>query len=435
MNQNRDIATSLAAEILKEKQDVTDQNVLPLDGFSDDAQSIIREFAARQGTNTNYTASVFLCLIGALAGKNLKSIYDWGNKNWPNYGQLFVCMLGGVSQGKSPALREFMEAIEDLDDEWDSKYIEYYKTWKNECKLAAQKKEEEPEKPTRTKLRVIGTTPEGLKKVMSENQKGIILVEDELIHFHRTFDKFSKGDSVGDLVKAWGCQTIDEDRAREDHPYPKIRDPFLSFIAGTQPDNLASIFGKYIPDGYPQRWLFVFPNEKEQWSEGLGMGQQKWRRIVDSILRMQPSVFRFDQYSAVLLEKFDEDKGKEVQQQEYENKIYAEFVDKTSYYVRRIAGIVHLIAQGTDITHSGVYPAITREETEFAIRLMNFYKGQFLRATEYLSNKPSVKKPGKGEVLRLLNEYYKITERGMQSQLAKALGINPGTVCEAMNKK
>ena len=97
-----------------------------------------------------------------------------------------------------------------------------------------------------------------------------------------------------------------------------------------------------------------------------------WARIAWAVLDMPTMEIRFDQQAKAFLSKWQSEMKEEVMDLKDINPLLASAYQKTSFFIRRIALIVHLISKGTDITNQyTLYPEITLAEVEYAKRVVD----------------------------------------------------------------
>ncbi len=415
------IVEELTAETLQQAEKVTAKYEIPIDGFSDTVQGIIRYFSNVTGTCTNFAIMNILTALGGAAGLRLKCI----DGDYVNYGQLYTCLYGDMSVGKSPSFKPVMAPLQQR----NSLYIS---TWNKEMKDWKSSKKNGGDMPRNKQFILNSSTPESLDQIHDDNRNGVFIFIDELQDFFDNINAYNKGNIVGKLNTAYINQTIIVNRKSSDYII-NIPTSFYAILGSLQPLVVKQYFGKHL-NGLFQRFCFVLPNSvplaRCESNESM---VNAWARIAWAVLDMPEFALTFDKEAKCLLREWQSQLQECVLEMKDTEPILAGAYQKTSFFVRRIAAIVHLISKGTDITNNyTLYQEITRDEVDFAMRIVDVLKEG---TKKVLSDIRGENVSGKG----MTNEefIYELTQRfeiSSVAELARVIGKQRPWVSRSINK-
>lgn len=350
----------LVSDIQSLAESVAAKTEIPMDGLSDTAQQLVRYFSEVSGTCTNFAVMNMLTALGGAAGLRLKSI----DGDYVNYGQLYTCLYGDMSVGKSPSFKPVMAPFE-------SRNSLLISQWNEQMKSCRQSKNSSGQTPKNKQFMLNGATPESLDQVHDSNRNGVFIFYDELQDFFDNINSYNKGNITGKLNSAYINGPIIVNRKSSDYII-NIQTSFYSILGSLQPLVVKQYFGKHL-NGLFQRFCYVLPNaEPSQRCERDENLVKTWDRIAWAVLDMPTFEIRFDQQAKAFLSKWQSEMKEEVMDLKDVNPFLASAYQKTSFFIRRIALIVHLISKGTDITNQYMlYPEITLAEVEYAKRIVD----------------------------------------------------------------
>lgn len=418
---NAGFVEELVAETRMLAESVAERTEIPIDGLSDTAQQLVRYFSEVSGTCTNFSVMNMITAIGGAAGLRLKSI----DGDYVNYGQLYTCLYADMSVGKSPSFKPVMAPFEARNSMLISE-------WNEQMKVYKQSKNGSGQAPKNRQFMLNGATPESLDQVHDNNRNGVFIFYDELQDFFDNINSYNKGNITGKLNSAYINGPIIVNRKSSDYII-NIPTSFYSILGSLQPLVVKQYFGKHL-NGLFQRFCYVIPNtEPSQRCERDEDMVNAWARIAWAVLDMPTMEIRFDQQAKAFLSKWQSDMKEEVMDLKDINPLLASAYQKTSFFIRRIALIVHLISKGTDITNQyTLYPEITLAEVEYAKRIVDVLR----------EGTKTVLKDIKGEsdgfddisMDRLLWLVYKKFDIENITEFAKSIGRERSQVSRAINR-
>jgi hypothetical protein len=202
---------------------------------------------------------------------------------WEEPPILWIGLVGSPSAGKSPALDAAMHLVRHAEDQMSSGFEEdlrrneteiasakaHREEWERAVKAAISNGQEPPTLPpdavcpeplVRPRIRVSDCTTEKLAALSAGNERGLLLVRDELAGWIASFDRYS-GSSGADrafTIEMFGGREYIVDRMRTAAPL-KVPHLSVSVIGGIQPDKLVAVISGP-DDGLPSRFLWCWPD-------------------------------------------------------------------------------------------------------------------------------------------------------------------------------
>lgn len=168
--------------------------------------------------------------------------------------RLWVILVGDPSSKKSPVMSSCIKPIRSWEGVGVSSYQKELARWKEDKER--QKEEPEPTRPTRYLLNE--STPEKLGEILSRQDRGIMVEQDELSGWIGAMDKYGGGKGSAADRGFWlgayngGPRTVDRLSRGETF----IQNLCVAFVGGIQPDRLKEL-GNLASDGLLQRFLPV----------------------------------------------------------------------------------------------------------------------------------------------------------------------------------
>lgn len=392
---------------------------IPLNGLTNEIQDVIKQFAAEQHAPSNFVAAALLTAYGSMIGRRVKVI-DGG---WENYLNLFTCLVGYSTDGKSPSCRPILKPIYAIDNDNHDSYVRELRAYN-----ALDKEEQKHEvKPCERKIIVDNVTTEkllhDLYKANGDIYGGILSYPDEIETLFGNLDRYSSGSSIGYYLRMWEGSTIRVDRLYDEEG-KLIKEPFLSILGGIQPGTMRKVFSGFYGNGFFPRWTFVLPNRKSDRAEKNDIFHKYWAEIVEvtlenSVKDSLPKVITFSEDAISLLRSNDEYRELMSEKIKTSNSELSELIMKQNYIVRRLSGIIHILnAYSKRKVPTG---KITVQEYLYAEELDEFFIRCAAIAQKQMYTE-RIEKMGTKELLRRLNDLHPITNI---TALSTALGGRP----------
>ena len=231
---------------------------LPLDVFPAKVQEIILDLAAEDNFPVEYTAVAMLSAVSAAIG-NTRHIRL--KPSWESNPSLYIILVGEPGQGKTPPLDFAYKPMEDHD------YAMYIK-FKDEMELynaTADKGKSDvgsgKEKPVLIQTILSDSTPESLWRLHNDNQRGVVLLIDEIMGFFHSVCRYNDNPFMSQLLTAYTGKQVKVTRCN--NPIPAIiRKPCINVIGTTQTERIHEFFtDENVNSGLIDRFMFVIPKE------------------------------------------------------------------------------------------------------------------------------------------------------------------------------
>jgi hypothetical protein len=296
---------------------------------------------------------------------------------------LWTCLVGLTSSGKSVAQGELLHPIRVAQARYDAEYLE---------SMEDNDEDSDQLPPVRKTLLVQDITFESLiRDVLSQNFRGITKVEDELVKFLSDLSRYKSskseepfwlsGWSSGSnflLQRAGGKVTIVEQRH------------LVVNLTGTTQRNLLRHFfdGDKLDSGFSSRFLFALAEENRVTDPKLSAVlteefKQAYTRVIDRLLRVfnmpyretEPYCWSITRPGLEEMEKWQTLHSRQINALKYgtEMEVKAGIFGKIKVYVSRFAGLLqamHYAAEERDL--SGV-KTIAPEFVTMALRLGDYF--------------------------------------------------------------
>jgi hypothetical protein len=253
---------------------------------------------------------IALCSLVACAGAVTDSIklqVKAGDTTWLESARLWGAVVGDPSTKKGPALAVVTERLWSIDaglrKSAEQKLLEHEADLQvfnarmaNYARMAAKGEQCErpvrPARPIMPRLLADDATVEGLRDVLADNPRGILVVKDELAGWFGAMDAYSGGAADKDRP-AWlqtyngGPRIIDRQGGR------MIFAPnwSCSILGGIQPSIMQRIALRMGEDGMLQRFMVVISGAAtlgEERSPDMG-ALERWGSIVTRLVAMRPA--------------------------------------------------------------------------------------------------------------------------------------------------
>jgi hypothetical protein len=250
---------------------------LPLECFGE-AAPIIKGLAASKAAPIDYAALSLLVGAAGVIGASRDVLLRRG---WPEPSILWGILVGEPAIGKSPPLSAIKDAIDRTEVAYASDYREIrreYETakvsaiaaqreWEDRVTHAIKKKRpppikpqnaELPPEPSQLRLTVDNATVEALARLLVENPRGLLLLQDELAGLIGNWGKYGGDGDAAFYLRAFSGHFGKVDRVTSGRL--SATRAYLSILGGIQPDRLQELILSRVNDGLVSRFLVVWPN-------------------------------------------------------------------------------------------------------------------------------------------------------------------------------
>lgn len=359
------------------------------------------------GCPIDFLALSAITIAGSLIGPRVR-IKPILNSNWFVVPNIYAGIVGLPSTKKSPALDEARKpllrlqaiarqiyATKKADYEIEARYFEKdEKDVRNKSKTADEYKNRlasmsKPSRPTLRRFETNDATSPKMIQFLSENPNGMVLTRDELTGWLKSLEAEYDQASRAFYLELWkGAITYDHGRVSENRDVV-LTSGTLSIIGGIQPSRLQHYISEAYSydnaDGFPQRFLFAYPNPRRQLSnptqsdyeqlergleaacsvfQTLAEKEYGGRAVSDSGDTFYP--ITFDSSAQAAFNEWKDDTEAEANRIESEDEVFASFLNKLPKSCAAIALIFHCFENSTTA------PLPDRVSLETTIRALSY---------------------------------------------------------------
>ena len=271
-----------------------DETDFPLEAFPETVKQIVLDFAMYENYLIEYTAASMLSAVASAIGN---SLHIRIKGNWVVNPVLYMILVGRPGLGKTPPLNAIFKPIRQVDKLAYHKYekeMQEYNQRQAESKAKSNAATDE-DKPILMKTIVSDFTPEALMKAHHNNQRGVVILVDEIMGLFNSTNRYNSGQLIEQLLTTFSGGSLDI--VRMNNPMPiSIEHPCINMIGTTQTKLMPKIFQKgYEENGFLDRVLFVLPKspkiapwvmtDKDEINKSL-LAATKWDKIINKVLSL-----------------------------------------------------------------------------------------------------------------------------------------------------
>lgn len=269
---------------------------LPLDAFPQKLQDIIFEVARIEQFDMEYLTMSMLSAAATAIGN---SCHIRIRGSWKSSPALYVILIGRPGQGKTPPLDYAFRPLQEHDFLMVSKFIEENKRY---AELNAGNKGNaiDTDKPILQQTILSDLTQEAMMRTHNDNQRGIVILVDEIIGFFNSVNRYNDSPLLTQLLTAFSGKPLKVSRCNSPVPII-IPHPCINIIGTSQLLRIGELFTKEnMSSGLIDRILFLQPKnheipKMEEHQDGNNQNgvhadavYQKWKRIIDKLLSLEP---------------------------------------------------------------------------------------------------------------------------------------------------
>lgn len=363
-------------EVLEDKK--TDSCVFPVDALPGGIRTFVKECADVYRTPIDYWAGAVISATALGIGNKLKL-----KTKYENLPILWSCLVGDVSSGKSEAISLIFKPFRKKDDADMEVYRESLKGW-----LSAGK---EGLKPEHFQYILNDYTPESLSDVHSINDRGLIIIRDELKGWIDDFNRYNKSGEQSNMLSSWSGIGMVYNRKGT---YPiSISCPVINVIGGMQPDILQSLAGDLrAENGFTSRMVFYYPDTtaKPEYNQSIINSTQYngWERFIDELVGLpeQMDINLNDAAAKVYADWF--------------NQNATSINNETSGYLKGVYGKLDIISLRIAIVLKAMdfildnddEAVISEKQMKNALLITEYFRGTALRVSARISKERSLQK-------------------------------------------
>lgn len=230
----------------------TPENKFPFSVFPPVIQTYIEECERYLGYPPEYTAASIFAAASIAIGNTRKIRLRKGFEDMAN---IYLLLVGPPSANKTRTIKSSINFFQQLDAEHHAKTLAECHMQRSTTKAVGVKN-----LPARHRNYILDdATPESVSSELERNQRGCLLVCDEVDQLLNS-GRYNAGGSIEPLYNTyWSRETKKITRATRDQIF--VKDPFLSLIAGTQYSRASQLFKGRESSGFTHRFCYVILKE------------------------------------------------------------------------------------------------------------------------------------------------------------------------------
>lgn len=265
---------------------------LPLNAFPAKVHGIILDLAEKDNYPMEYTAVAMLSAVSTAIGN---TCHIQIKPSWTSIPAMMFILVGEPGQGKTPPLDFAFKPIERQDHARYVKFKEEYQKY-----VASSEKERADngmEKLVLIQTVLSDATPESVWRVHNDNQRGIVLLVDEIMGLFNSVTRYNDSPFMTQLLSAYSGKAIKVTRCNNPIPLD-IPQPCVNIIGTTQTERIHEFLtAANYNMGMVDRFMFVYPKEVKPtyWSitdEGAALindksAEERWGAILTKLLQQE----------------------------------------------------------------------------------------------------------------------------------------------------
>jgi hypothetical protein len=281
---------------------------LPPDLLPPAIDDFARDEASRMGVEPGPLAMAALAVCASAIDDAYRVQPKTYDDRWTESARLWVAIVGGSGDKKSPMLKATTTPLRQLEGEWIAAYLSklpahrlalsvFKKKAEAYAKSEAAGKEsgpppKEPDEPVQRRAVIEDATVPAIAEKLKGNPRGALGVYDELTRLVGSFGSFTDGGNSTPDRSNWlelyngGRRIID----RKVSGTTVVPNWGLSLVGGITPGEFSRVLGKITEDGLVQRFMPIFcrtTGDEEDRAPNM-MAVDGYRRVVSRLLAMSP---------------------------------------------------------------------------------------------------------------------------------------------------
>jgi hypothetical protein len=232
---------------------------LPINLFPQPLQEMIEACAKTYCIPPDYWAGAVLAATALGIGTRLQLV-----NNYRNYPVIWMVLVGDVSTGKTMPMDFCLNFFKKLDNQSIKKYEEEMADYNRQMGLSAKDRlmegsGENPVKPGCLQYILNDFTPEALVEAHSVNNRGLMILRDELKGWIDDFGRYNKSGEQSNMLSSWSGVAMSYNR--KGSGVMNINEPFILVCGGMQPDLLPTLAAdSRTENGFLSRFCCVYPD-------------------------------------------------------------------------------------------------------------------------------------------------------------------------------
>ena len=404
--------------------------LLPIEGFPAALREIIDNCTATYCTPRDYWAGAVLIASALGIGNKIELV-----SKYRNVPLLWLVLLGDVSSGKSNPLDFCLDYFKKLDGLSIRKYNEDLAEFDRTLRMTTKERLAEGVsaklvKPECFQYILNDFTPEAMVETHRTNNRGMMIVRDELKGWIDDFGRYNKSGEQSNMLSSWS--EIGMTYNRKTSGIMNIERPCILVCGGMQPDLLPTLAGdNRAENGLLSRLCCVFPDNTKKARYNYNILPEKiriyWEEYLSSLISLKTKMELRLSFEAE--EKYSawydlNAKTSDEANTDYLRGVYGKF----DIFALRLS----IIIRGMKMVCEGEYSKeITGEDMEAALALTEYFRATALKVYRRLFGSDNSANLNKRDVATYLQQNTDLNKatiarilKTSRSQVDRAVGVN-----------
>ncbi len=369
----------------------------PLDALPVELREIVDAVSDTTGADPAFAAIGALPVVAASIGATVTLRLKPGYAELPI---LWSVLIGRSGSAKSPTIRLLTGALHTLLADERRRYTDALKSYriellKHQKALARWKRSKgdgdpppPPEPPRERRVIARDVTTEKLIELLEANPRGLLLVADEMGHWHAAMGAYKSGGSGGDLsiwLQCYDGGAMSTDRKTTSSH--SVRRAAVSILTGVQPGILAALIGpRERAAGLLPRCLMAWPPHRvPRWTDrGLPPDvETHWAALLRDLMAVElahdgePVRVGFDRAAAALWSRWHDDTAARIEQANDDE--VAAGLSKSRAIAARMALVFACVRS------RGIPACVTLDDLSRALAVIDWATGEWRRVVSGLA--------------------------------------------------
>ena len=362
----------------------------PLSALPKFCRDMVENGARAQGVDPAFYAVPMLSILSGCIGNSRRVQIKDG---WVEPAVIWTALIAPSGSGKSPPQKELLAPVRRHDYQLHKRFLEHQRAYEAAV-LSYNKKSGAPlpEPPPMLAALVDDATLEALAARLEHNPRGLLLANDELAGFLKSFDKYRAGDDQEKWLRIHGADMLKVDRKGGAGKGPRrtyVRQAAVSVVGTIQPGIAAKhLSGDVRESGLAARLLIAAPPSRPvAWTDATVPKdvREGWRKVVESMLDLSfdperdPKSLPLDPAAREAFIAFHDANGAATYAAgEAGDSSVAAALSKLRGYAARFA-LVFELARAAEVGRAELVHTISAESMRAGIRVVAWFEGEIRR--------------------------------------------------------
>jgi len=346
------------------KQDAEAHHLtFPITVFDEQIQVIAREYNRALQLDIDFVGAALLTALSTAIGSSFQAKVQ---ERYTESAILWTVLVGSPGTKKTPTLSHLFQPFTDLDK---ALYIDYQKA------KDAYDESGEGKKPRWIPSTLKSFTYEALIDNLKHNQKGIVILPDEMLALMNNLSRYNKGSDEDLLLDLHSGKGINVTRKCSDPIY--VAETNVNLCAGTQPERIKTLLTEHRKaSGFVYRLLFSYPRNAQAKprsdTQFINIIYRDYETIIHKLHNIPPQtqILDFEPTAREAMRSFDAENVDRINELNQYGNPLANLNAKYDSYIARFALILQVTS---DICQSQTPDKIKLHAVKGAIQLFDYF--------------------------------------------------------------